>query len=77
MVWGFRVKRKCQQKQHTDEELGLAELLEVCKREGRQEATKAGRQAGRKEGGREGGGRKGTGVVINLQRPPRSVDCLP
>ena len=33
---GLGVKRKSQEKQHTGAEFGLAELLDVCKKEGRE-----------------------------------------
>ena len=39
---GFGVKRKSQQKQHTGAEFGLAELLEVCKKEGRERGREEG-----------------------------------
>lgn len=46
----FGVKRKSQRKQHTGEELGLAESWEVCKRkEGRKGEREKGRWLGLQE----------------------------
>ena len=58
----FGIKRKSQRKQHTGEGLGLAELWEVCKKEGREERERE---------------RKAVGVARNLERPRGSVGFIP